>query len=179
LLEKTSPAPTGILYFPYLAGSGSPHSDLRVRAAFVGLDAAHSRADLARAVLEGTAYEIEFIRRIAESVINIPVERITVSGGGTRNPHWMQIKADVSGCRLEVLDMPEATLLGAALVAGVGCGVYPDHQTASAMVDRPEQTVYLPDPARHKAYSHYYEIGFLALQAPLRATAQELARMEI
>jgi sugar (pentulose or hexulose) kinase len=42
LLEKSDPTPTGILYFPYLAGSGSPHSDLRVRAAFVGLDAAHT-----------------------------------------------------------------------------------------------------------------------------------------
>jgi xylulokinase len=179
LLETTNPTPTGILYFPYLAGSGSPHSDLRVRAAFVGLDTAHRRADLARAVLEGTAYEIEFIRRVAESVIGMPVEQITVSGGGTRNPHWMQIKADVSGCRLEALDMPEATLLGAALVAGVGCGVYPDAQTALASVDRSERTVYLPDSARHKVYSSYYEIGFLALQSPLRATAQELARMEI
>jgi len=179
LLDKTNPTPTGILFFPYLAGSGSPHSDLRVRAAFVGLDTAHSRADLARAVLEGTAYEIEFIRRVAESVISIPIEQITVSGGGTRNQHWMQIKADVSGCRLEALDMPEATLLGAALVAGVGCGVFPNAQTALASVDRSKRTIYLPDLAHHKIYSHYYEIGFLALQAPLRATAQELARMEM
>jgi xylulokinase len=179
LLEKANPAPTGILYFPYLAGSGSPHSDLRVRAAFVGLDTSHSRADLARAVLEGTAYEIEFIRRVAESVISIPIQQITVSGGGTRNQYWMQIKADVSGCRLEALDMPEATLLGAVLVAGVGCGVFPDAQTALASVDCSERTIYLPDSTRHKVYSHYYEIGFLALQAPLRATAQEIARMEI
>lgn len=179
LLEKTEPTPTGILYFPYLAGSGSPHSDLRVRAAFVGLDAAHNRADLARAVLEGTAYEIEFIRRVAEGVTGMPVDQITVSGGGTRNPHWMQIKADISGCRLEVLDMPEATLLGAALVAGIGCGVYPDAQTASATADHSERTIYLPDPARHKTYTHYYEYGFLALQTPLRATAQKLARMEV
>jgi xylulokinase len=78
-----------------------------VRAAFVGLDAAHTRADLVRAVLEGTAYEIEFIRRVAEDVIGTPVKQITVSGGGTRNPHWMQIKADISGCRLEALEMPE------------------------------------------------------------------------
>lgn len=178
LLDQAAPIPTGILYFPYLAGSGSPHSDLRVRAAFVGLDAAHTRADLARAVLEGTAYEIEFIRRVAEVTIGAIIDRIIVSGGGTRNQHWMQIKADVSGCRLEALDMPEATLLGAALLAGVGCGIYPDARAAAEVVDRSERTVYLPDPASHLAYSNYYQNGFLALQAPLRAAAQELARKE-
>lgn len=178
LLENTNPTPTGILYFPYLNGSGSPHSDLRVRAAFIGLDAIHTRADLARAVLEGTAYEIEFIRRVAEDVIGERMERIKVSGGGTRNPHWMQIKADISGCRLEALDMPEATLLGAALIAGTGCGMFPDAQAASVAVARSDRTVYLPDPARHKAYIHYYENGFLTLQSSLRATAHELARKE-
>jgi xylulokinase len=179
LLDQAAPLPTGILYFPYLAGSGSPHSDLRLRAAFVGLDVSHTRADLARAVLEGTAYEIEFIRRVAQDVIGASLEHITVSGGGTRNPHWMQIKADISGCRLDALDMPEATLLGAALIAGVGCGVYPDHQAASASVDRSGHIEYLPDPPRHNAYLHFYEHGFLALQTPLRETALELARKDI
>ena len=177
LLEGASPEPTGILYFPYLSGSGSPHTDFLVRGAFTGLNAAHGQSDLAKAVLEGTAYEVEFIRRAAEMATGSAIHQIIASGGGTRNRHWMQIKADVSGCRLEVLPMPEATLLGAALVAGVGCGVFAD---AAQAIDAARQVVveiYLPDAGRHQGYIDLYERGYLHLQAPLRQLAREIEKL--
>ena len=177
LLEGASPGPTGILYFPYLSGSGSPHTDFLVRGAFTGLNAAHGQSDLAKAVLEGTAYEVEFIRRAAEMATGSAIHQIIASGGGTRNRHWMQIKADVSGCRLEVLPMPEATLLGAALVAGVGCGVFAD---AAQAIDAARQVVveiYLPDAGRHQGYIDLYERGYLHLQAPLRQLAREIEKL--
>lgn len=168
LLDSRPADPTGILYFPYLAGSGSPHSDSRVRAAFVGLDAAHTRADLYKAVLEGAALETEFMRRSAEQVTGAPIERILASGGGTRNRRWMQIKADVFGCPLEALSIAETTLLGAALLAGLGCGVYPDAQTASARLANHELARFESDPSRHAIYRQLYETGYLPLQSALR-----------
>jgi sugar (pentulose or hexulose) kinase len=177
LLEEAAPGPTGILYFPYLAGSGSPHTDLHVRAAFVGLDARHGRAELLKALLEGTAYEAEFIRRAAQPIAGLPIERLTMSGGGARNPAWLQIKADVSGCRLEAPVMPEATLLGAALLAGVGAGLFPDHRAALAGLAQSETRVYLPDADSHFAYQQFFEQGFLALQAPLREVARALSEL--
>jgi len=177
LLEGASPGPTGILYFPYLSGSGSPHTDFLVRGAFTGLNATHGQSDLAKAVLEGTAYEVEFIRRAAEMATGSAIHQIIASGGGTRNRHWMQIKADVSGCRLEVLPMPEATLLGAALVAGVGCGFFAD---AAQAIDAARQVVveiYLPDAGRHQGYIDLYERGYLHLQAPLRQLAREIEKL--
>jgi sugar (pentulose or hexulose) kinase len=171
-LESVAPGPTGILYFPYLSGSGSPHTDLYVRAAFVGLSAGHGRGDLLKALLEGTAYEVEFIRRAAEQGTGIAVDRLKAAGGGTRNPVWMQIKADVSGCQLEVPGMAEATLLGAALLAGVGAGIYSGYQAALSSLAERETEIYLPDPDRHQAYLRLFEKGFLALQAPLREAAQ-------
>jgi xylulokinase len=173
-LAASAPAgPTGILYFPYLSGSGSPHSDPEVRGAFVGLEASHGRAALLKAVLEGTAYEMEFIRRAAEEAIGLKIEAIIAAGGGTRNRHWMQIKADVSGCRLEVPPMPEATLLGAALLAGLGSGVFADEQ--SALAARPVSTseTILPDASRNQAYRTIFEQGYLPLQAPLRGSERK------
>jgi sugar (pentulose or hexulose) kinase len=174
-LKGAAPGPTGILYFPYLTGSGSPHTDLHVRAAFVGLAAGHGRADLLKAVLEGTAYEVEFIRRAAEQGTGIAIDHLRVAGGGARNPVWMQIKADVSGCRVEAPAMPEATLLGAALLAGVGAGIFPDHRTALEGLARTETEVYNPNKVHHQIYQELFEKGFLSLQAPLRATARVLS----
>ncbi|HEX2981212.1 MAG TPA: FGGY family carbohydrate kinase, partial [Anaerolineaceae bacterium] len=69
LVESADPGPTGILYFPYLLGSGAPHADPNARAALVGLEARHRAPDLAKAVLEGAAYEMEIIRRAGERML--------------------------------------------------------------------------------------------------------------
>lgn len=169
LVAGASPDPTGILFFPYLLGSGSPHRDASVRGAFIGLKASHTRSDLAKAVLEGTAFEAEFIRRAGVEMTGYPVERLTVAGGGTRNRQWLQIKADVSGCQIQVSPEPEATLLGAALAAGIGCGVYTDTADALAQIVRPPGEIIAPDPDRHRVYHALFESGYLGLQAPLRA----------
>lgn len=179
ILEGSSPGPTGILYFPYLSGSGSPHTDISVRGAFTGLSVSHGRADLAKAVLEGTAFEVEFIRRAAETATGSIIRQITASGGGTRNRYWMQIKADVSGCRLEVLPMPEATLLGAALVAGVGCGVFADAAQAINAARQGEAEIYLPDAEQHQSYAGIYKRGYLASQDPLRQLAWEIEGLHL
>ncbi len=168
LLQSAPPDPTGILYFPYLLGSGSPHSDPRVRAAFVGLDASHEGTAFFKAVLEGVAYEIEFIRRAGEQMAGQPIPDLIVAGGGTRYRPWLQIKADVSGCPIQVSAESEATLLGAALAAGIGNGVYRDEAEALAAIEaRPAETFY-PDPARHQVYKSLFEDGYLPFQEPLR-----------
>jgi xylulokinase len=161
-------APTGLLYFPYLSGSGSPHSDSLVRGAFIGLNASHSRADLYHAVLEGTAFETEYMRRAAERVTGAPIQRVLAAGGGTRNRRWMQIKADVYGCVLDVLSQKEATLLGAALLAGIGAGMYTDAHKAAECLAAYGLERFEPDPTRHEAYQQLFERGFLPLQDALR-----------
>ncbi|MGC9522791.1 MAG: FGGY-family carbohydrate kinase [Anaerolineae bacterium] len=168
LLDAAPAEPTGILFFPYLLGSGSPHSDPKVRSAFIGLDASHGASDLLKALVEGVAYEIEVVRRAGERMARAPIETLVVAGGGSRYRAWLQIKADVSGCRIRALAQPEATLLGAALAAGIGCGVYRDEAEALAGLDQPVAGVYSPDPARHEAYADVFEYGYLAFQEPLR-----------
>ncbi len=167
LQATLSPEPGEPLFLPYLAGSGAPLPNPASRGAFIGLAAEHGRADLLKAVLEGTAYQLEAIRRAATSLTGKPPESITVTGGGTRNPRWIQIKADVYGVPLDVRTGDEAALLGAALIAGVGCGRYPDAATALACAAaRPCERVE-PDPERHRRYADRFDRHYLPWQGRL------------
>jgi xylulokinase len=147
-----------------------------VRAAFVGLSASHSRGDLARAVLEGTAYEAEAIRQAAERMMGQAIDEIVVVGGGAKNRAWLQIKADVSGCRYQVPALPEATALGAALVAALGAGVLsgPEEVRCIAAKFREEGQTTVPDAERHQMYRRLYENGYARLQGPLRQVSRDL-----
>ncbi len=157
LLKGEPRSPTGIVYLPYLSGSGSPHSDGRARAAFIGLNATHKRADLYQSVLEGVAYEVEYICQAAQSVAGRSIQRLLAAGGGTRNRAWMQIRADVLGYPVEVLGQSEMTLLGAALLAGLGAGVYPGLAEVSAALPTVIVERYIPDAANHALYNQFYD----------------------
>ena len=176
LVEEAGPAPTGIMYLPYLLGSGTPHPDALAKGAFVGLSAAHGRPHLAKAVLEGTAYELEFIRRAAEHVTGFPIRTLRVAGGGARAGQWVQIKADVGGSCCEVPPVPEAAVLGAAMIAGVGAGVYQDAWEAVRAVGNQDSDIFVPDDARHQRYRQLYEHGYLPLQQPIRQFGRTIGR---
>ena len=176
LLAGASSDPGEILFFPYLAGAGSPHTDQGMRAAFVGLRLGHSLGDLVKAVLEGTAFEVELMRRQAEALTAAPIQRLVVTGGGVRNPRWLQIKADVSGCPYSLAQTSEAVLLGAALIGGIGAGLYPDVEAALEAISRPPESVYRPDPTRHAGYTARFEQGYLPLQQPLKEFQTKLAK---
>lgn len=156
LLALAPDMPGDVIFLPYLAGSGAPHNDPKARGAFIGLEAAHSRADLYRAVLEGTTFEMEYARQKAGALTGIPVTQLAVAGGGTRNRRWLQIKADVSGCPVAVLPEAQATALGAALLAGLGSGVYAGWESLSRQVQRTPEALYQPDAARHEIYLERY-----------------------
>jgi sugar (pentulose or hexulose) kinase len=168
LLASLSPEPGDLLYFPYLAGSGAPHTDTLARGAFIGLNARHNRSDLAKAVLEGTAFEVEVIRQAAAKFTGHTLSQTIAAGGGTRNSSWMQIKADVAGVPIQVCENPETTLLGTAILAAAGCGLFPDLMTAHAAMRPKIKFIYQPDQQRHLKYERIYEGGYLKLQNPLR-----------
>lgn len=167
LQASLDPEPGELLYLPYLAGSGAPLPNPNARGAFIGLAATHTRADMLRAVLEGTAYQLEAIRRAAAGLTGRPPTTIAVAGGGARNHRWLQIKADIYGAPLDALADDEATLLGAALVAGVGCGVYRDTAEALAVAARRPSTRLAPDSGRHQIYAARFDHGFAPWQRQL------------
>jgi xylulokinase len=169
-LSRLNREPSGILYYPYLSGSGAPRPDKKAKAAIVGLTMEHTKDDLLKAVFEGTGYEMESVRRTAESICGQPIAKMIAVGGGTKNRRWMQMKADISNCRLAIPPFTEATLLGAALTAGIGCGLYDDRRQALAALNENNRGIeeVVPDDERHRAYRSIYEQGYMGLQDPLR-----------
>ena len=113
-------------------GERTPHLDPHARAALVGLSASHTRAHVTRAILEGVAFSLRDSLTIIEDM-GLPVTRIRLGGGGARSAVWRQIQADVYGRTVEVLAAEEGAAYGAALLAGVGCGVW---STADEACDR-------------------------------------------
>ncbi|GAC1399124.1 MAG: xylulokinase [Chloroflexota bacterium] len=170
LVGELPAEPTGLLYFPYLLGSGAPYHNGNVRAAFIGLSGSHSRAHILKAVLEGTAFATEAIRRAAEILDDRPIDSFIAVGGGTRNRLWMQIRADVTGCAHRVPAEAEATALGAALSAGLGSGiVWGIHAIAGiARYTGEDCEIVIPSVDRHRAYRALYEEGYIPVGSSLR-----------
>jgi sugar (pentulose or hexulose) kinase len=168
--------PTGLLFFPYLNGSGGVQSDDHVRAAFIGLDDSHTRAHLLKAVLEGTAYESEAIRRAAQCLTNSRIDELVVVGGGAANEAWVQIKADVTGCHCILPAIEEATAVGASLLAGLGSGAIPSLERLLEIAQsyRRAGTKVNPDDWRRGRYRRLYESGYVPVGEALRAATRAM-----
>ena len=123
------PGSEGVLWAPYLMGERTPHLDPNARAALVGLSASHTRAHIARAILEGVAFSLKDSFQILDEM-QVPVRTVRLGGGGARSPLWRQIQADVYEHVVEILAVDEGAAYGAALLAGVGAGFWPDVDTA-------------------------------------------------
>jgi xylulokinase len=117
------PGVEGLLFAPYLAGERTPHADPGARGGFLGLGVRHDRGALVRAVLEGVAFGLrDSLDLIAELGERPRVGR--VSGGGARSHLWLEIVASVLDLPLELCTVDEGAAYGAALLAGVGAGVF-------------------------------------------------------
>jgi xylulokinase len=125
----------GALWTPYLMGERTPHLDPHARAALVGLTASHTRAHVVRAILEGVAFSLRDTFEIFREM-NVPVETVRLGGGGARSSVWRQIQADVYGRAVETVEAEEGAAYGAALLAGVGGGLWPTVDDACRAVVR-------------------------------------------
>jgi xylulokinase len=104
-------------------GERTPHCDPNARAAWIGLTASHTRAHMVRAILEGVAFSLRDSLGVFQE-IQVPVKTIRLGGGGSRSELWRQIQADVYGYTVEQVAAEEGAAYGAAILAGVGAGVW-------------------------------------------------------
>jgi xylulokinase len=160
---QVPPGANGLLAIPTFVGAGAPYWEPNARGMIVGLGLNHTRADLARAMMEGVALELrnalEEMRRLG-----VPITAITLTGGGSRSPLWNQIHADVHGVPVVTLAVSDPTSLGAAICAGAGVGAFPDLAAGVAAMSRTDAR-YEPDPARHARYSEMLEVYRAILDA--------------
>jgi xylulokinase len=150
-LAATSPAGArGLVYLPYLLGERSPRWNPHARGAFVGLTMRHGRADLVRAVLEGVTLNLSVILD-ALTRQGIAIDRVRVIGGGAAGRFWNQLMADVYGLPVDrMTHLEAATSMGAAVVGGVGVGLYPGFGIIERM--NPVAESFDPEPAARSVY---------------------------
>ena len=120
----------GLLFLPYLTGERTPHPDPLARGAFVGLTVRHGLPHMTRAVLEGVAFGLRDSFELIKAGSGAAITQVRVSGGGAKSLLWRQILADVMGAELVTVNTTEGAAYGAALLAGVGAGVWPDVDAA-------------------------------------------------
>jgi xylulokinase len=134
------PGSDGLLWAPYLMGERTPHLDPNARAALIGLTASHTRGHVVRAILEGVAFSLRDSFTLFEEM-GVPVRNIRLGGGGARSPLWRQIQADVYGHEVEILEAEEGAAYGAAILAGVGAGLWSSVDTACNEIVKVAQCV--------------------------------------
>jgi xylulokinase len=156
------PGAKGVLFLPDLVGRGAPAPDPGAWGAWMGLRLETGRAEMARSAMEGLAFRIRQMFDEMARVSGQAVTSIRCVGGGTRSAWLQQLKSNVYGVSLETLNLPEATAQGAAILAGVGAGMYADIQAASG-VTRQAITRFDPQPEAVQFYDDMYKKRFLLI----------------
>jgi xylulokinase len=156
IAQKSVPGSKGLVYLPYLLGERSPRWNHQARGVFIGLTVRHTRGDMIRSVLEGVTMNLRVILDALTSQ-GAQIEAIRVIGGGARASLWNQIMADVYGLPIHRLDiLEEATSMGAALLGGIGVGLYNDFSMINKM--NKITKIFEPDFEAHKVYEKIYPI---------------------
>jgi len=153
---SVAPGSEGLLFLPHLAGERTPHMDSESTAAWVGLTLRHEGAHLTRAVMEGVVFSLRQGLELMDH-LGVSAWRVVASGGGTRHPLWLQLQADILGAPIHQTRTHEAAAVGAALVAGVGVGVYESVPSACAQAVHWRDDVVLPDQKRVGIYNEVYD----------------------
>jgi xylulokinase len=157
----------GPLWLPHLIGSGTPQGDRYSRGALVGVTVEQERGDVFRGMLEGLAFWLRHNLAEMAQLTGQAIEQVVLLGGTTRLSLLTQLKADVLGLPVVVPDLAQAAGVGAALLAGVGVGLYAGPAEAVASLRCARQVV-SPNPARVEWYTRLYEAAYLPLYAALR-----------
>ena len=134
ILAGAPAGPTPLMVLPHFSGSGTPWLDTKSKGAVLGMTFGTDRATLAKAILEGLTFELRINLDLLRSA-GVEIGTLHAVGGGARSPLWLQLKADICRTPLQTPKVTEAACLGAALLAGVGAGVYTDaHAAVNAAV---------------------------------------------
>ena len=141
-------AEDGLFFYP-AAGFSAPGATLP-KGTFLGLDLSHDRYHMARAIMEGVAFQVDWMM---ESFPTPPsAAGIKLAGGAAKSPLWCQLLADISGYPIRIPEVADLACVGAAIQAGVGCGIYADAEDGYRRMAIREQVLY-PDPEAAARYA--------------------------
>jgi xylulokinase len=177
LASAAQPGSRGLLFMPYLGSAATPRWNSNARAAFIGMAFTHGRAEMTRAIMEGVALEV---RDMLEGWFKAGVEvaALRLGGGATKSALWNQIQADVYGRPVETLKTSETAVLGAAILAGVGAGIFKSVQEGVDQMVKVKDRVE-PNLRNHAIYEEMYQAFVYAYEGLASSGAyDQLARIQ-
>ncbi len=172
---KIAAGSDGLVFLPYLNGERTPHADPNARGAFVGMNLTHQRGHMTRSVMEGITFALRDSLEIITS-LGVPVRQIRASGGGSKNPLWRQMQADVFGKKITTLEVEQGPAFGVALLAAVGDGAYKNVEAAcKATIKVADETP--ADRAAVKKYNQLFPV-YRDLYGKLSESMHQLADLQ-
>ena len=156
LAEKVAPGSDGLVFLPYMAGERSPIWDPHAKGVYFGLDFNKTKGHLIRSAMEGVAFSLKHNIDVAKEV-GAKVSVLRAMGGSANSLLWTQIKSDVTGLPIVVPSSDTATTLGAAILAGVGVGMYESFEEAMnlTVIDK---RMHEPKEELKEVYDRNYEV---------------------
>ncbi len=171
--EAYGPGAGGVAVLPSFIRGAGPFQSFDSLGTIAGLTTTTTRGQIIRAVFEASCYQLARQIGVIERSTGASCRRLRTLGGVQKNEFWLQMKADVTGLPVEVTENPEVTLLGAAILAGIGAGIYRDAADALSGMDFP-MTAYEPDGERHEAYRDWYDRVFSKIAPSLAPVYGEM-----
>jgi xylulokinase len=162
LAKKSSLGSNGLMFFPYVMGEHSPRRSPHLKGAFLGIAAHHTKADFSRAVLEGMAFSLNDCLLLLKE-IEPSIKSIRLTGGGAKSLFWRLILTDVFGVRTERTAVEDASF-GAALLGGIGAGLFKSYQKAVESCVKVTDTVD-PNIKNHEKFAKLYKIHIESLES--------------
>ena len=164
--EQIRQSPIGanrLLFLPYLMGERTPRWNVDAKGAFIGLTVNHKHGDMLRAVMEGITLNLGYIVNIFRN--HVPIDNITVIGGGAKNIIWQQMMADIYQAEIKIPNyLEEATSMGAAVLAGIGSGIFPDFQVIDRFISIQKKITPIPENVeKYKAVMPVFDHAYHAL----------------
>jgi xylulokinase len=151
MINMMSDQPSPTIVVPYFAGSGTPTLDPRARGVIYGLALDSTRSDVVKGILQGICHESAWNLQLMEQS-GLSIKEIRCTGGGARSDDWLQLRADITGRPVVAMSIDEGSSLGAAILAGVGIGIYSSVLDAVKQVVKVKK-VYQPDAKKRPFYA--------------------------
>jgi len=165
------PGAEGLILLPYFAGERSPIWDPKARGVLFGITLKHGRKNLVRSILESCGFAIRHLLEDLE-FRGVKVKELRSSGGGSKNQIWSKIKADITNLKVITFEEPDASLLGATILAGMAAGFWNDLRRACTEMVRIKE-VFEPDPGLRRLYDQRFML-YKVLYERLRDLFPEL-----
>lgn len=173
---KRAPAGSGgLIFLPYLSGERTPYADPHARGVFFGVTYLHNPDSFVRSIMEGVAFsQLDCLSLMKE--LKISSDRIILTGGGARSGIWRQILADVLNLKVVKLSVEEGPAFGAAIIAGVGCGLFPRMEDVADMINKDIHKEEAPILENCEKYKRLYAV-YRSLYISLKDNFKDLSKL--